>query len=433
MANRIISLCVYIAEALTAWQYFSRQFSLKKKMWQAVLGVSAAYGLAWVLFAPTLMWSNTVLFTLANLLSLHIFFTCSWKASFFHSVILTCLMVVSELIVEIPLGKALGGFEKYQTSFLVFSVLSVFSKLLYFLLTKLCLLFMKGKDTSDTPAGVAALLLGSFSAVSIFLLLVMIYTATLVELPPRLEVSMLVGAYLLLFSNLLVFAGYQYTQQMSQQYLSLQLMRQKEQAEGVYYAALEEQYDQQRILIHDIRKHLETILGLAKGKSNEEAVANYVLELKGSPALQNRVRICGNPTLDVILSRYREVCLSNGIDFSLDIRCRALERIAPSDITSLFGNLLENAVEAAAGGEAPTIELLVDSRSGHALRISLVNSCRVPPAFGKAGYLQTHKADKEKHGLGLRSVQAVTKKYKGQMQQYFDERAHLFHTLILFP
>lgn len=433
MASRVVSLCVYIAEGVTAWQYFSHQFPPQRKAWQAGLGMAAAYGIAWALFTPYRMWSNTVLFTLANLLSLCVFFTCSWKASVFHSVLLTCLMVASELIVEIPLGVLLGGFEKYQTSFLVFSVLSAFSKLLYFMLTKLCTVFIKDKDASRSHAGPVALLLGSFSAVSVFVLVVLIYTATLVELPLGLEVSMLAGAFLLLFSNLLVFAGYQYSQRMDRQYLSLQLMQQKELAAGAYYSALEEQYDQQRILIHDIRKHLDTILGLIKGGSYEEAVTGYVLELQSSPALQNRVRICGNPTLDVILSRYREICQAAGVDFSTDIRSKALERMAPSDITSLFGNLLENAVEAAAGGETPYIQLLADSRSGYSLRISLVNSCQIPPIPDKAGGLLTHKANKGKHGLGLKSIQAVTKKYRGQLQQYYDKEERLFHTLILFP
>ena len=259
----------------------------------------------------------------------------------------------------------------------------------------------------------------------------MIYIASLLELPPELEVSVLIGAFLLLFSNLLVFAGHHYSQRLNQQNLSLQLMLQREQAGEAYFSALEEQYEQQRILIHDIRQHLETLLGLVKEQSFE-VVTDYVLELKESPALQNRVRICGNPTLDVILSRYREICRARGIGFSLDARCRGVRQMAPSDITALFGNLLENAVEAA-GGDAPYIELLVDSRAGHSLRISLVNSCPVPPAPDKAGGMLTHKANKGKHGLGLKSIQAVIKKYDGNLQQYYDAEERLFHTLILFP
>lgn len=432
MAGQLVSLGVYIVEALTAWQYFSPQFPLKGKAWQAALGLAAAYGLAWMLFAPSRMWSNTLLFALANLLPLCLFFSCPWKAALFHSAVLTCLMVVSELIVEIPLGALLGGFEKYQTSFLVFSVLSVFSKLLYFILTKLCLLFVRGKGTGGPPIGATALLLGSFSAVSVFILLVLIYTATLVELPLELEASILIGAFLLLFSNLLVFAAHHYSQRINQQNLSLQLMLQKERAEEACFSALEEQYEQQRILIHDIRHHLEAILGLAKGEPYQ-VVSEYVSDVKRSPALQNRVRICGNPTLDVILCRYREVCQAKGIGFSLDARCQGVGKMAPSDITALFGNLLENAVEAAMGQGLPCIELLVDSRASHSLRIALVNSCTAPPAMDKAGGMLTQKADKGKHGLGLKSVQAVIKKYNGQMQQYFEESTQTFHTLILFP
>ena len=70
----------------------------------------------------------------------------------------------------------------------------------------------------------------------------------------------MVGAGMgLLLVNVLLFSGYQYTQQINEKYRELQLMQQKEKADEEYYTALQEQYENQRILIHDIRHHLETI------------------------------------------------------------------------------------------------------------------------------------------------------------------------------
>ena len=56
----------------------------------------------------------------------------------------------------------------------------------------------------------------------------------------------------LLLINILLFTAYQYTQQINEKYRELQLMQQKEKADEEYYTALQEQYENQRILIHDI-------------------------------------------------------------------------------------------------------------------------------------------------------------------------------------
>ena len=182
------------------------------------------------------------------------------------------------------------------------------------------------------------------------------------------------------------------------------------------------------MLIHDIRKHLDTIRDLA---GEPEAVSRYVEELEKSPALQNKVRVCGNHILDVVLCRYKEVCEGKGIGFAADVRDQSIDFLMQSEITSLFGNLLENAVEAAEGSAEPDMELLVDKRPGGSVLISLVNTCRTPPESDGMGGFATWKADKERHGAGLKSIRGTVKKYGGTLQQRYDANTKLFHTVIL--
>ena len=73
----------------------------------------------------------------------------------------------------------------------------------------------------------------------------------------------------LLLGNILIFAAYQYIQQMSRRYMDLRLQQQKEQADRSYYKTLQEQYDNQRIMIHDIRHHLGLIKELAKAQNEK--------------------------------------------------------------------------------------------------------------------------------------------------------------------
>lgn len=311
-----------------------------------------------------------------------------------------------------------------------FFVLACSGKLLYWGYSRLCARLAGERPGTGKSTAPIAMVLTGFSLVTLFILLSMVYTSLLTGIELSMGSFVLAGLLILVLDHLLLFLWYQYSRQVERQNLSDQLMRQKRQNETEYYQALEEQYDRQRVLIHDIRKHLETIRDLA-GEQESGTVAKYVTELESSPALQNRVRFCGNPILNVILSRYGEICKKNGIGFLVDIRDRAADHLEQNDLTALFGNLLENAVEAAKGGEDPYLELLVDTRPGGASLISLVNSCAFPPeSNGKGGFL-SRKPHRESHGIGLQSISHTVKKYNGTLRQYYEEETKLFHTVIL--
>ncbi len=310
-----------------------------------------------------------------------------------------------------------------------FAVLSFSGKLIY---KGFCRITRRFSKESSPLSGYdpAALMLTGFSLATLFILLMASYTAFFIALPLTIGSLALAGVMILLFDNLLIYIGYRMTQRMNRRDLSRQLMLQKQQTEISYYKALEEQYDRQRVLIHDIRKHLGSIRGLAQA-GGDTAVVQYVTELERSPALQKRVKICGNRLLDVILARYGEVCAEKGIRFSADIRDQSVDFLSQSDMTSLFGNLMENAVEAAEGAEGPYIELLCDLRAGEALMVSLVNSCAAPPKSDGMGGFASTKQDIVHHGLGLKSIAQVVNKHDGTLRQYYDEGTALFHTVIL--
>ena len=67
------------------------------------------------------------------------------------------------------------------------------------------------------------------------------------------------GAISLLVSSLLVFGISQYNQRKNEEFTEMQLLVQKESDKAEYYKMLQMQYENQRILIHDIKKHLQSI------------------------------------------------------------------------------------------------------------------------------------------------------------------------------
>lgn len=430
MDMRLIYLCIYVAEGITAWSYFSRLYRKKYALWVNLVLHTVGYGIAFLVFNFAGTWINGLVFALVNFALLYGCYICSWKAGIFHAVILTCLSTGLEFVILLVLGAVLGDYDLYQTSTPALTILAVCSKLLYFLSTKLCLIIARKSNRGGTDIGPVSLLLSCFSIASSCVMLVMFYTGLAVTLPAHIVNMMLISSLILLFANILLFVGYQYSQKVSQQYLSLQMVKQKDEAEGVYFRMLEEKYNDQRVLIHDIRRHLTAIKGLAQ-EQGADSVVGYVTKIKELPALQNKIRYCKNPMLNVVLSRYSELCHERGIAFQVDVRDKEYEFIAPNDITALFGNLLENAVEAAQDTTEPYVELRVDSPAGTDMFLLLTNPCSQPPREdGRSGYL-TRKLNKEQHGIGLKSVKAIVEKYHGTINHDYDQETKLFNISVL--
>lgn len=431
----ITLICVYLVEGITAWQYFSALFIPKRKLYIRVLLFVLGYSIGCLLFNLSIIWLNTIFFTLLNFFLLKSLYICSWKSCIFHTVLLISLTLGTEILVEFLLGMLFGGAEKYQDSLPILVILCVFSKLLYYTLTKLCIRLSSKSSTNIHDAGPIALLLGSFSFSTIFILLIMAYSALYGNLPPFMETLMMIGALILLLSALAIFAGYQYSQKLNQENLDLQLIKQKDQVEGEYFSALEDQYERQKVLLHDLRRHLTAIKEFAL-ENGDQQVVRYVSDLQKLPALQRKVKFCGNIMLNVVLSHYKELCDEKAIQFSVDVRDVDVEFLAQNDITALFGNLLENAVEAAGNSEKPYIELIIgsngDTHSDARLFISLTNSSDEEPLKDSAGNFLTHKLNRERHGMGQKSIKRAVKKYDGNIEQQYDKETRLFHTSILF-
>lgn len=77
--------------------------------------------------------------------------------------------------------------------------------------------------------------------------------------PHNIETYMMIDSFGMLFSNTLIYVGYQQTQKFNQRCLSFQLAKQKDEAEAAYFKTLEDYHNQQRALLHDIRRHLTAI------------------------------------------------------------------------------------------------------------------------------------------------------------------------------
>ena len=235
---------------------------------------------------------------------------------------------------------------------------------------------------------------------------------------------------LLLSINILTFYLQQDISQKNVEYARLQIELQKETDTEHYYNYVQEVNEKQHILIHDIKNHLNTISQLNDGKHIDE-ITGYINNILGSDALRKSKRYCKIDILNVIISRYAEQCSNSGISFEADIRANTLEYLPAQDFTSIFCNLLDNAIDASLSCDEPYIDCNVSLiRGGNADLISIANSCKSSP-LGHDGKLHSRKQDTGFHGYGLKSVKRIADKYNGLLNYVYSEEKQEFRVVVM--
>lgn len=238
------------------------------------------------------------------------------------------------------------------------------------------------------------------------------------------------SAFFLLIVNLLIFGLNQYNQKKHLEFTEMQLQLQKEHDSAEYYKMLIAQNENQRILIHDMKKHLQSIALLNEDNENEKIRA-YIDQLMQSSDLLEFSKICDHKILNNILCRYKKVCNNLHIAFHADIRSNTTTFLSDSDVTSLFCNLLDNAVEASQRIKDSYIEISATQREHTPfIIITMINSCACNP-FSPNGELISSKPDPQAHGFGIKSIEKIVHNYNGNMQMYYDGETFTFHTIIM--
>ncbi|MBO7365015.1 MAG: GHKL domain-containing protein [Lachnospiraceae bacterium] len=139
-----------------------------------------------------------------------------------------------------------------------------------------------------------------------------------------------------------------------------------------------------------------------------------------------------NPALNVILTRKNFTCKEKGIQLTAAVSGECIEFMDEVDIYSLFGNILDNAIEASEKLEDPEKKVISLSvrQTGYFVTIHEENYTADRPRF-EDGLPQTTKPDAELHGFGMKSIRMITERYGGNIN--IETKDDRFSLDILFP
>lgn len=430
MGNFFLYLFIYLVEAGILWWYIQGVFNLKYSNTLKSIIIFTGYGILFLLSFLNSFQINATAFLLINFIIIKVLCTCKWSVSIFHALILSCFVGLCEI-------GSFAIFSQFKetnfftdTHMMLVVIVTLLSKLLYFICVSIIRWSFSLKDNLDYTNRITALL-------NVIPLILIYVGATLItfilSVAPSvtLRYTLFASACLLLIINFIIIYIYHYTQKKNAEFIDLQLQLQKEYDMAEYYKTLFTQNKNQQILIHDIRKHLLSISQL--NAQNEQAkIQQYLDTLLNSSELQDSVRISDNDLLNSILCHYIKICRDKCIEFKADIRTKSLKKLDYPELTSLFCNLLDNAVEACDNIPDAFIEVSVSQKGNSSLTlINIVNACKHPPIFADSGFPVSTKKDTRKHGLGLKSVNRIVNKYNGNIKMYYDASAEAYHTIIV--
>lgn len=177
------------------------------------------------------------------------------------------------------------------------------------------------------------------------------------------------------------------------------------------------------IKYHDLKYHLSSM----KDKISDHEIDQLIK----SVTIYEKFIKTGNEALDVLLSEKNMICKRNDIKLNCMVDGKKLDFMQPAEIYSLFGNAIDNAIEAA---------LKITTTEKRAINVSVKCNMKMVSISienyysGELKFIDeipiTTKIDKNFHGYGIKSIKMLVDKYDGYLKISADN--YKFNLSILF-
>ena len=196
------------------------------------------------------------------------------------------------------------------------------------------------------------------------------------------------------------------------------------------YKMLAEQHRHSERLRHDMKNHIIALSALARNKEWEK-IDKYLKSMEDI-ALDAGVDMTGNKAVDALLYQKKRQAQEEGIRWECDVQIPRECCINEFDLCVLFGNLLDNALEACERMRRDECRFIhIQAKSvKKCFLIEVRNSMDRTEQFTE-GF--TNKEDSQEHGIGLLNVGDVVHGYDGVLNAEAENGIFLISVLMPFP
>ena len=192
-----------------------------------------------------------------------------------------------------------------------------------------------------------------------------------------------------------------------------------------YYKDRLQDEERVRQIYHDMKNHL---LVLQSQSENSPVLHQAAQTLQDQLQAYESYQHTGNEYLDAIIRDKARLAREKSIDFTSVIHFESGHFLDPLDISTLFGNALDNAIEACMQlQEAQRLVTVKTSRVRDMLLVLVENTMSSSLVWNG----RTTKEDPFLHGFGLANIQRTVEKYGGHCLTYGKDG--IFTLKILLP
>lgn len=181
--------------------------------------------------------------------------------------------------------------------------------------------------------------------------------------------------------------------------------------QSVQYENLQEKITDARRAKHDVRHHI-ALMQEYLNNGELDALRQYLGSYSESLPDDSLVHFCENTAANAVLLYFAQQAKDNGIDYVVKAEIPGDAPVSDTDISVLFGNLLENAVDACKAEPGSDKKIVIRaSIMGNSLCITVDNTFT-----GKLKYTADGNIVSSKHkgpGLGTRSVKSIAEQTGG--------------------
>jgi hypothetical protein len=214
---------------------------------------------------------------------------------------------------------------------------------------------------------------------------------------------MILFMYYILFSHLAVVHDKVYMEE------ALKQAALQQDYQLLQYRQLDVHLTEQQRLVHDTRHHLLSLHRLIQ-EGNTFELSQYLEDVMNHFEPGAVMKLCDNPLVNAILSRFREDAGREGIAFEVQADIPDSCGIDRFDLSVFFGNALENALEACRriDRSSPLYTkryIYVNARFEDSCLVVLIsNSC---PDMGMVRGINFPSVKGDRRGIGLKSIEQI--------------------------
>lgn len=246
-----------------------------------------------------------------------------------------------------------------------------------------------------------------FPLASFVVLLTLIFTSR--NAPDSSSAFLLCGIFLAI-ANIAVFLLLDWVDSSDEAIKQRLALEQTVQLQAQNMEALGKAYSAQRKITHDFNSQLETIGCLLKNGDNKDAI-EFVTALQAKQTTRSLLVNTHHPIVDALLNQKAYIAKDKNIQIHFEVNDLSNLQLDSVDITTILGNLLDNAIEACViYGENSQIQVKV--LLGNTLFFAIRNTCKPVKIIGE--YIPTTKPNAQLHAILLwiyKNKQCIQKQY----------------------